>query len=120
MVRKKVGPAATVALFAVCSCAWSPKILQKFNRSAFALFTDPEMVQKRQREPNRESYRSLRNVDYRQNLEEATAAHDSTPPLVSVEIQASATIKAANAMATSSIDQSTISRPRSLPALALF
>ena len=86
MVRKKVGPAAIVALFAVCSCAWPPKILQKFNRSAFALFTDPEMVQKRQREPNRESYRYLRNVDYRQNLEEATAAHDSTPPLVSVEI----------------------------------
>ena len=61
------------------SRAWSPEILQKFDRSAFALVTEPEVVNKRQREPNRESYRYLRDVDYCQNLEEATAAHDSTP-----------------------------------------
>jgi hypothetical protein len=75
-----------------------------------------EISQKRQREPNGDSRRCLRDVHNYRNFEQAMAAqsHGVISPN-----QASATIRAVSAIATKSIDQSTMSRPKRRPLVPL-
>jgi hypothetical protein len=67
---------AIITLFTMHYRALSPNTpQQKFNRFAFAVITNPKMVQKRQGESNCDCCRYLYGVDDQQDLEEATAAH---------------------------------------------
>jgi hypothetical protein len=73
-----------------------------------------EIPQNRQRKPNYDCHCDLDDVGHGHDLQQATAGRH-----LGYRFQASTTTNAVSPMATRRIDQSTISKPRSLPAAGL-